>query len=250
MSILKPYRFYPKESIERKANEILWRMQSPGNFALKWPLEPSLVADFLDLGVVWDKIEPDEGGAIAARILPTERLIEIDEDILDKPQGFQESTIAHEIGHWVLHVNQDEADGIVKQLELDLGNFGEPQKSQEPFLCRSPNGSKTALPGKFSEAPGKRSCRFAEGQGIESIEWQAQYFASCLLMPRQIVQEKIQGKDLMKWSHLYQLKDELGVTISNLTHRLQDLGLISIPKGSRTIYPGSVKQEGQKMLFG
>ena len=222
MSILKPYRFYPKESIERKANEILWQMQSTGNFAPKWPLEPSLVADFLDLGVVWDKIEPDEGGAIAARILPTERLIEIDEDILDKPEGFQESTLAHEIGHWVLHVNQDEADGIVKQLELDLGNFGDRQKSQEPFVCRGPNGSK-----------------------IESIEWQAQYFASCLLMPRQILQEKIKGKDLMKWSHLYKLKDELGVTISNLTHRLQDLGWILIPKGSRTIYLGSGELAGQ-----
>lgn len=227
MSILKPYRFYPKESIERKADEILWQMQSAGNFAPKWPLEPSLVADFLDLGVVWDKIEPDEGGAIAARILPTERLIEIDEGILDKPEGFQESTLAHEIGHWVLHVNQDEADGIVKQLELDLGNFGGEEKSQEPFICRGPSGSK-----------------------IESIEWQAQYFASCLLMPRQILQEKIKDKDLTKWSHLYKLKDELGVTISNLTHRLQDLGLISIPKGSRKIYPGSAKQEEQKMLFG
>lgn len=226
MSILKPYRFYPKESIERRANEILGRMQSVPNFAPKWPLETSLVADFLDLGVVWDKIEPDEGGAIAARILPTERLIEINEEILDKPQGFQESTLAHEIGHWVLHVNQDEADGIVKQLELNLGNFGN-QDSEEPFVCRGPSGSK-----------------------IESIEWQAQYFASCLLMPRQIVREKIKGKDLMKWSHLYQIKDELGVSISNLTHRLQDLGWILIPKGSRTIYPGSAELEGQKRLFG
>ncbi|MDY6807011.1 MAG: ImmA/IrrE family metallo-endopeptidase [Cyanobacteriota bacterium] len=227
MSILKPYRFYPKDSIERRANEILWRMQSAANVAPKWPLEPSLVADFLDLGVVWDKIEPDENGAIAARILPAERLIEIDEETLEKPPGFPESTLAHEIGHWVLHVNQDEADGIVKQLELDLGNFGDRAESQKPFVCRGPSGSK-----------------------IESIEWQAQYFASCLLMPRQILLDKIKGKDLMKWSHLYSLKEEFGVTISNLTHRLQDLGLISIPKGSRTIYPGSAKMEGQKRLFG
>ncbi|NEP46398.1 MAG: ImmA/IrrE family metallo-endopeptidase, partial [Okeania sp. SIO2H7] len=178
MSILKPYRFYPKESIERRANEILWQMEAVGNFTPRWPLEPSLVADFLDLGVVWDKIEPDEKGAIAARILPAQRLIEIDEDTLDKPEGFQESTLAHEIGHWVLHVNQDEADGIIKQLELDLGNFGAPQEPQEPFICRGPSGSKT-----------------------ESIEWQAQYFASCLLMPRHVLQQKIRGKDLTKWSH-------------------------------------------------
>ncbi|PSM46609.1 Zn peptidase, partial [Chroococcidiopsis sp. CCALA 051] len=44
--------------------------------------------------------------------------------------------------------------------------------------------------------------------------------------------------DLTKWKHLYAMKDELGVTISNLTHRLQELGLIYIPKDSKQIYLG------------
>ena len=113
MSIFKPYCFYPKETIERFANDILMQMQKTQNFAPRWPFEATTVADFLDLGVVWDCIEPDEEGAIAARILPQQRLIEINEQILEKPPGFIESTIAHEIGHWVLHVNQDEADGTV-----------------------------------------------------------------------------------------------------------------------------------------
>lgn len=46
------------------------------------------MADFFDLGVVWDYIPPDEWGAIASRILPIQRLIEINEKILYKPQGF------------------------------------------------------------------------------------------------------------------------------------------------------------------
>ena len=227
MSILKPYRFYPKESIESRANDILRRMHQKPNFAPQWPLEASSVADFLDLGVVWELIPPDEEGAIAARILPAERLIEINEDILDKPQGFQESTLAHEIGHWVLHVNQEEADGVAKQLELDLGNFGTETVPDQPFVCRGYSGSK-----------------------IESIEWQAQYFASCLLMPRHILEEKRKGRDLTKWSHLYKIKDEMGVSISNLTHRLRDLGWISIAKGSRKIDRGPAEVEGQKRLFG
>ncbi|NEP94335.1 MAG: Zn peptidase, partial [Okeania sp. SIO2F5] len=51
MSILKPYCFYRKESIERRANDILRRMHKTTNFAPRWPFEASLVADFLDLGV-------------------------------------------------------------------------------------------------------------------------------------------------------------------------------------------------------
>lgn len=208
MSILKPYRFYRRESIERRANEILRRMQTTPNFAPEWPFEASLVADFLDLGVVWDCIPPDDQGAIAARILPTERLIEINEEIQEKPKGFIESTIAHEIGHWVLHINHD-------QLELEDEEPSE-NLSDEPFVCR----------GTIEDAR------------LASIEWQAQYFASCLLMPRHILEEKRVGRDLTKWQHLYKIKDELGVSISNLTNRLQEFGWISIPKGERTIYPG------------
>lgn len=229
MSIFKPYRFYPKETIERLANDLLVRMQQTHNFAPRWPFEASLVADFLDLGVVWDSIEPDEEGAIAARILPTRRQIEINEEILKMPPGFIESTIAHEIGHWVLHINQEEADGKVKQLDLDLGEVeGTPNDSEEPFVCRG------------SSADTK----------IASIEWQAQYFAGCLLMPRHILEEKREGKDLTKWSHLYKIKDELGVSISNLINRLQEFGWIYIPKGTREIYPGEAMANGQQRLFG
>lgn len=225
MSLFKPYRFYSKAEIERRANDLLRRMDLTPNFTPKWPFEASLVADFLDLGVVWDCIPPDEEGAIAARILPSLRQIEINEDILNLPQGFQESTIAHEIGHWVLHINHDEVDGVAKQLELGLNiELGEPV---EPFVCRgSSNLSK-----------------------IESIEWQAQYFATCLLMPHSILQEKREGRDLTRWSDLYAIAEELGVTISNLKHRLKDLGWIHVPKGTRKIYLGTEEPAEQIKLF-
>ncbi|MCG5059676.1 MAG: ImmA/IrrE family metallo-endopeptidase [Limnoraphis sp. WC205] len=212
MNLLKPYRFHTKAFIECQANRILEQMQTTTNFAPSWPFDGSLVADFLDLGVLWDVIEPDEQGAIAARILPRERLIEINENILNKPQGFIESTLAHEIGHWVLHVNHQ----AILQAATGI---------EEPFVCRSQSSITQ----------------------IASIEWQAQYFASCLLMPRYIMEQKRLSRDLTKWSHLYELRQELGVSISNLVCRLQDLGWIHIRPGERTIYPGceTLKQPQQ-----
>lgn len=227
MSIFKPYRFYSKSAIEYQASHLLRKMERRGcQFSPSWPFDATIVADFLDLGVVWERIPPDEYGAIAARILPWQRLIEINEDILDKPQGFQESTLAHEIGHWVLHINQDVADGVIL-LSEETDNL-ENSHHNDPFFCR-----------------GKGSSR-----ELDSIEWQAQYFAGCLLMPRHILMEKAHQRDLTRWPHLYELKDELGVSISNLVNRLQDLGWIYVAKGSRQIYPGQAAIDGKVPLFG
>ena len=129
---------------------------------------------------MWDKIEPDEWGKIAARILPLEGLIEINEDIPRLRGGFGESTIAHEIGHWVLHI-----DRLAVERYLRLAKKGVNIKV-DFLLCRS-------------------------GEDLKGIEWQAQYFAGCLLMPQYILAELKKGRDLSKWYHLYGMAEELGV---------------------------------------
>ncbi|NES95571.1 MAG: ImmA/IrrE family metallo-endopeptidase [Desertifilum sp. SIO1I2] len=225
MSLIKPYRFYPKTEIERRANDLLMRMKLTPNWEPTWPFQSDRVADFLDLGVVWDRIPPDETGPIAARILPRDRQIEINEDILNLPQGFQESTIAHEIGHWMLHIDYAKIENEAIQAQLDSP---EAIASELEFVCRPNSG-------------------LAQ---IESIEWQAQYFASCLLMPRHILVEKCRGRDLTRWAVLYAIREQLGVSISNLVNRLQDLGWIEIPKGSRKIQLGPVEVCEQSYLYG
>jgi len=120
LNVIKPYRFISKQEIERQANGLLKQMEATQNFAPKWPFDATRVADFLDLGVVWDRIEPDEEGPIAAMILPLQSKIVINEDISAIPGGFGESTLAHEIGHWELHIDHNavgkfldrRADGI------------------------------------------------------------------------------------------------------------------------------------------
>lgn len=218
MSLFKPYRWYADREIEREAEAILRQMQASPKYVPKFPMDPSRVAEFLGLDVVWDSIPPDAQGQIAARILPTERLIEINEDIPSLRGGYGTSTIAHEVGHWVLHINHDEVEGLTKQQLLF-------EEDIQPFLCRS------------------------VGE-LRGIEWQAQYFGGCLLMPRFVLEEKRRDRILTKWSHLYAMADELGITISNLTTRLQDIGWIYIPKGSKQIYPGKTAPNGQIEMFG
>lgn len=208
MRIVKRFRYIHKKDIETVATNILRAMEQIPNYAPKWPLEASRVAEFLGLDVVWDDIPDDGLGAIAARILPLERLIEINENIPKLRGGFGESTIGHEIGHWVLHINHKEVERCwhleKKGVKIQV----------EPLLCRNE-----------IQAKGR--------------EWQAQYFASCLLMPHYVLEEVKKGKDLTKWRHLYAMAGELGVTISNLVHRLKDLGWIYLDN-SRKIVLGEV----------
>ena len=89
-SIFKPFRFLPKTAIEAQATEIWQQMKLTPNYAPSLPLEASRVAEFLGLDVVWDHIPSDEQGVIAARILPLECLIEINEDIPQLRSGFGE----------------------------------------------------------------------------------------------------------------------------------------------------------------
>lgn len=231
MSIIKPFAWTKKEDIENKANEVLLEVQSHSKRSLNGRVDPSRIADFFDLGIVWEKIPSDGGGTIAARIFPAQKLIEINEDLprLKEFRGFEAFTIAHEIGHWVLHINQDEADGLTQQQELSLDPVDTSlyiSQENHPFLCRSLNGVTS-----------------------NNIEWQADYFAGSLLMPRYLLDETRKGRNLQNWSHLRAMADELGVSLSALKVRLQQIAWIYIPKNSQQIYLGKAPSNTQTKLF-
>lgn len=214
MDIFKPYKFIPKEEIERQATKLRMSVEGERKNRLKPKDVAEAIADYLDLGIIWERIPDDGKGKIAAMILPLEKQIIINEDIRElelkeeQKDGFRQSTIAHEIGHWMLHINRDAVGEYIERFNEEF------QQIVEPFLCRGIVNN------------------------LDKIEWQAQYFAGCLLMPRYKLEEARKRRDLTKWGHLYAIVDEFGVTISNLTNRLQDLGLIYIPKGSKQIYLG------------
>jgi Zn-dependent peptidase ImmA (M78 family) len=116
---------------------------------------------------------------------------------------------AHELGHWVLH--------ITEQQEYEQLSFYE----HETFYCRS-----------FSKKP--------------PAEIQADMFAASVLMPRDVIcgainQLKARGK--VTFPDLYKLKDEFEVSISALTTRVQELNLLYI--ADKKIYSSKAEAMGQ-----
>ena len=229
MSVIKPAQQYTKKEIERKANDLLNQMQVKPNYAGNGRrIDANRVADFLDIGVVWESLPSDDQGQIAAMILPLQQEIVINKDIPKLREGYGQSTIAHEIGHLLLHIDQDEVEKFVDRMERDN------EVTVPTFLCRSVSD---------------QLYQSIANSQTDWREWQAQYFASCLLMPMHILERLQKPRDLTRWPHLYAMADELGVTISNLTNRLKGLGWIQISKNSKQIYLGEAAPNGEKRAF-
>lgn len=230
MGIIKPYQRLNKQQIEHQADKVLTEMQSAKFMPKKWSNLAERTADFFDLGVDWESFNVEHDGVIAARIYPTARRVELNRDFqsLHTNEGLYQSTVAHEIGHWVLHINQDEADGTIVQVELPLGTA----MDRQIFLCRT-----------VDEQTIFQSLKKTQN---DWREWQAQYFASCLLMPRFKIEEVRIGRNLLNWGHLNAIREELGVSKRNLVHRLKDLGLIQ--ESGNQLYPGEKLKSGTPLL--
>ena len=221
MSILKDYRWLSREKIESIAHKLCRDMEGTNN-APKWPEVADCAANFLRLDILWTAVPDDNEMPVFARIFLTERLIELNENLamLQDNFGLFQSTLGHEIGHWLLHINQEEAEGTIQQRELVFDESFE----QKPFLCRS------------TQDGGNANVQLNEQQ--QSVEWQAQYFSSCLLMPAYKLLEVKEGRKLTDYCHLSAMAQDLGVSSSNLKHRLKDLGWIRTASGSKQLYLG------------
>lgn len=204
MNIIRPYTFYEKEDIEGYAESVVRKVKSTRTRPLKNYDVAETVADYLGLDYVWTPIKPDSQGEVVAMIIPLERKILINENVpylTDAKysrtcrEGLKNSTLAHEIGHWLLHINRDIVDKYKDRSNNDV------DREFAPFLCRQP----------------------AKARGIE---WQADFFASCLLMPVSELDNIKRGRDLTNKRHLQAMADELGVTLSNLINRLCNIGWI------------------------
>lgn len=205
MKVIKPFRFYSKAELETIATRLRLQVEQSRRRRLNADSIAEGIADYLDLCIVRKSIPADKQGNIAAMIVPVKKLVYINEDIAALEGGFGQSTIAHEIGHWMLHIDKQAVGEYIDREEKGI------EVEVQPFLCRSE-------------------------QSAKGIEWQAQYFAGCLLMPEYKLIEAKQGRDLTNWKHLYAMADEFGVTISNLLYRLKSLGWIIKKDNSKQIY--------------
>jgi Zn-dependent peptidase ImmA (M78 family) len=152
----------------------------------------SIVENTLDLTVVYDDLS-QYGQKVLGALLPWEKTILLNESFFGSsdqaPSGMENFTIAHEIGHWILHVNHS----CLEQIPLfDL--------NKEQIICR--DGDKDVK------------------------EHTANRFAARILMPKQMLMEALVAVDISQRSEYRQFADYIGVSREALHYRLSDLGIV------------------------
>lgn len=209
-------RYFRSEELESLADNLLGIYQQRSGSPLRIPIEADLVAESVGLDILWEKLSEQPGQTICGEIRPDERLIIINEarrELLESTAGFYNTMLAHELGHWWLHVDHAALD-----------------HSELPGIIHS-----TAPP------------RAADGRDHRD-ERNANEFMSYLLMPRSLLLPQTNALNLQSWSSLYRLRDTFGVTITAMKVRLEKLGLTYVD-GDGRFHKSRSEAEGQSTLF-
>ncbi|MEF3305784.1 ImmA/IrrE family metallo-endopeptidase [Paenibacillus sp. GYB003] len=179
------------------------------------PIE-EIVEFHYDLQICWEPIDRlDEDGMVMAAIIPERRQIILNEthrDLFDRKIGTYHFTLAHELGHWVLHA--------AERPHLRTGG----RRSEE----------------RADESSFVYYCRSSSRKPIEEV--QADLFAGCLLMPQPMMARAVKQLAMLgsiRLRHLYGLADCLKVSVSALAVRLDQLRLLHIGRDGDIIKPGT-----------
>jgi len=178
----------------------------------------SLIEFEYGLDIVWENIDhfaPDE--EVFAALMPKQKIIYMNEskrDLFIDKIGTMNFSKAHELGHWILH--------ITEQQDYEQLTFSEKQT----YFCRSASKK-------------------------HPQEIQADMFAASILMPKNIITcavNKLKERGRVTFPNLYNLCNEFEVSISALTIRVQELKLLYIT-AEKEIYLDEAEAIGQMSIL-
>lgn len=179
--------------LERRVDALLDACLAAGR-SVGPPVPVEWIAEhLLDLCIVWDALPTSPAAPVLGGLDPIRGEIVLNEREARRFAAFpglEAFTLAHEIGHWLLHVP--------------------PARRRQPMLP----GWERAKPAACSAGVG----------AVARREQQADRFAALLLMPARLLLPRCAGLDLTRFPARYRLRDEFGVSISAMNVRLKALG--------------------------
>jgi hypothetical protein len=210
------------------------------------PVE-QIVEQVLGLDFDWDVIEEQPGEQILAGLDAVNRKILVNERhaaLFEESPGLLRSTIGHEAGHFDVDIDRARLmhptlPGIDITPAIAKRHASKTDRAISVLFLRAATDPKAYRLYK----------QITDGQDAPEVRSAVDRYQSALLMPKWLMLEAIESFELINWPELYRLAEVARVTISNLTVRLQRLGLIYLRDGDKRIYRNKDEFTGQQTLF-
>ena len=167
--------------------------------------------DELEIDLLWEEISDEDGGVILGQLIPVERLIILNHNHRQRLEEKDGRLRRYTIGH-------------------ELGHW----------VLHSRAASTQTL-----FVNGRTWCRDGSAHPLER---QAEQFSACLLMPRDLVRERLPASPWNGWPPVYRLADGFGVNVTPMKIRLEELGWMHLDD-SGTPRSGPSKDPAQDALF-
>lgn len=192
------FPFLPKSRIENEALRLLAEYSNQFGLIVTPPIDvEGIIESLLGLDFRFDDLRSSLGEEVLGATWITKRIIRIDQSLdptIDhRKEGRYRFTLAHEAGHWQLHRPIMESN----LRQVNLFDF----ETIPSIICRS--------------------------DSKDPIEWQADKFASYLLMPESMIRDQWQ-------QHKSNCEQQQRVTDLNLTNSLIPLNNATIPSDNIT----------------
>jgi hypothetical protein len=210
------------------------------------PIE-KIVEQVLGLNLDWDDIEEQSGEQILGGLIAVERKIVLNEKhlpLFEAKPGLERSTIGHEAGHWDIdidraRINHPTFTGFEIRPAIVNRHAKKADKLIEVLFSRA----------MYDDRAYRLYKKITQGQDAPEVRSAVDRYQSALLMPAWLMKDAEARFDLQKWRELYRLAEDAQVNITNLTVRLQRLGMIYLRDGDKKIYRSKDDVTGQGSLF-
>lgn len=241
-------KFLKNQIVEDVTAQRIRQYESTSGCTVSFPVPiEQIVEQVLGLDFDWDVIDEEPGEQILGGLDAVNRKILLNEkhaELFENSPGLLRSTIGHEAGHFDIDIDRSKLlhptfPGVDMTPSLAKRHAQRSNQVVEVLLGRAMTDDRAFRLYK----------KITQGQDSYEAKSAVDRYQSALLMPAWLICNASQRYDLTKWPDLYQLATEAQVNISNLTVRLQRLGLIYLRDGDKRIYKNRDEFTGQKSLF-
>ena len=237
-------RIYRNEQVEQRAERRLAEYERIDGKPLEPPIPIDKVAEHvLELDLLYEDIDELPNEVVLGGLRPFEHLIVLNDRhraLFDEKPGLERSTKGHEMGHWDLFVDRSTLN------HPTLPSF---EVAHGFTVRRAATGQVVILPSLLQDPVIREFLIKVQARADEPHEARAvNRYAAAISMPRTLMRQAVRDIDRSHWPNLYRIAEQFDVTITALTVRLEQLGLLHV-EDKKHVYRSKAEGVGQMKLW-